>query len=139
MHDNPTPSPWIAFTPDLDGVSVGAGTLTGFYQRIDYTILLSVSATLGAGFAVTGPVALNLPFAAARSYTGVWDGWLLDVGTALYEANFRMQSTTTLDVYASGSAGAYVNYAAISSTVPFTWGSGDRLEINGIYETSVAP
>jgi len=136
----PAPSPWQTFTPTLTNVTLGTGgVLTGYYQRIDYTILFSVSATLGTGGTLAGAVSLTLPFAAARTYSGIFYGWLLDVGTALYDPLFRLASTTTLDVYVNGTASTYATFTNLSSTVPFTWGNTDRIEINGVYETSVAP
>lgn len=137
---DPPPSPWQTFTPTLSNVTLGTGgTLTGYYQRIDYTIIFSVSATLGTGGTLTGSPSLTLPFAAARTYSGIFYGWLVNPGVTLYDAVFRQNTTTALDVFVNGTAGTYATFTTLSSTVPFTWGSADRIEINGVYETSVAP
>lgn len=125
---------WTSFTPTLGGSGWAAGSgasLTGEYKRIGNIVHFRINLTFGTGMtAGSNSPTFALPF------TADWDVWTAnavcyDSSTGFYYEIPALGGTTTI----SPRRGA-TSYGGISSTVPFTWASSDRIVINGTYEAA---
>lgn len=125
---------WTSFTPTLGGSGWAAGSgasLTGEYKRIGNIVHFRINLTFGSGMtAGSSSPTFALPF------TADWDVWTAnavayDSSTGFYYEIPALGGTTTI----SPRRGA-TSYGGISSTVPFTWASSDRIVINGTYEAA---
>jgi hypothetical protein len=125
---------WTSFAPSLAGITVGNGTLTGFYTKIGKTVHIRVKLLFGSTTAVTGGVTLTLPTTAKDTTFGQPIGIvrLFDTGTATYQGQIVITGSVTV----IKTDGTYASNVALSSTVPHTWATGDEIVIEGTYETS---
>lgn len=132
-------SEWVDYTPTFDtGVTVGDGT----YQVARYAYVaprqykLEILFLLGSTSAITGQVELAMPIQIANGRaSGSLHVTLYNAGTA-YPGVMGSKNTSASSVQAVSAAGTYAVRAALSATVPFTWGSGDRISIYGTVSTS---
>lgn len=129
---------YTSYTPTWTNLSVGAGTNTGHYVQIGEFVHWTAEAVLGSGFSVTGIVNIDFPVPAADYYQAATGGqvWLEDAnGTDYYGALSRLNSTTSrVAVY--NAASTYLTFTFMNTTVPFSWASGDRCVINGVYRAA---
>lgn len=120
-------TPWTSFTPSWGNLTEGNGTNSGRYRYQNGDLLVRARIDLGSTSSVTGSVTLTLPNSevaagllslgttvSKQSGTGTYDG------VAMIESN-----TSTIDCYSDN---------AINATVPFTWGTGDRLGVQILVE-----
>ena len=130
--DEPTQS----WTPTFSNTTTGNGTKTGTSRRsggwVDFTALF----TLGSTSAVSGAITFTLPYAAALVINGTFNVSAVDIGTNSYPGT---NDTTTAGgstclIYVTLASGTYASVAQFSSTVPFTFGSGDKIAVSGRYQ-----
>jgi hypothetical protein len=118
-------SAWTAYTPGTGNMTVGNGTLTGFYKQIGKTTFWRASFVLGSTSAISNDAAIGLPFTAA-SGGSLGSTSYVDVSTSnqyvgWYQGGFpRYQST----------------FGTLTATSPFTWATGDVITIWGSYEAT---
>jgi hypothetical protein len=134
---------WTTFTPSFTGVTLGTGSSnTGQYCQLNEILFIRTKTILGTGGSFTNPV-LTLP--ASKVMTGtptmLWvpsmHGVMIDAGVNSYALAVIHNSTTTLGVYAQTASGTYVTWtSAVSSTVPFTSGVNDYLELSGYIQVN---
>jgi hypothetical protein len=132
-----TEGAWTSYVPVVSGTgwAIGNGTRSGAYCRFGKTIHFRASiiwgstSTFGAGIlTVTLPVANISTTANLNFNVGYFDS-----GT-LYVGNNNYQTVSTIGLLAvTNSVGAL---GAVTSTSPFTWGSGDIVYISGTYESA---
>jgi hypothetical protein len=131
----PTDLDYTSFTPTWNsGYTRGNGTTVAKYQRIGKTLNLWITETLGTTSAVTATPVFTLPIAIANTD--------VNNATALLEvtgANYALGMCTALgstqaEVWTFGTAGSYPFIAALSSTVPFTWTTGHKINISMSYQ-----
>lgn len=145
---------WRVMSPTtITGLTIGNGTGTGRSKRIGNTCFVQLRVTLGSTSVVTGALSFNnfvganpLPSASQTTTYDHPTGAPAVVGQAAF---WDSSATTTYDgvVYFSGAgphstvqiaaktvSGANIIYTAISSTVPFTWATGDVIDFYMIYE-----
>lgn len=134
---------WTTFTPSFTGVTLGTGASnTGQYCQLNEILFIRTKTILGTGGSFTNPV-LTVP--ASKVMTGtptmLWmpsmHGVMIDAGVNSYALAVIHNSTTTLGVYAQTASGTYVTYSsAVSSTVPFTSGVNDYIELAGYVQVN---
>jgi hypothetical protein len=123
----------LNFSPGwASGITVGTPTQVATVQTIGRRAIVTGKFVLGAGSAVTGDVSLNLPIAAAappgESLSPIGFIALRDASPAgTYHGNVLMNSTTGTLMRASIVSGSNIVINPLSSTVPFTWASGDGI------------
>lgn len=118
------------------GTSVGNGTLTARQQRTGKRIDLHVKFTLGSTSTMGSVLLLTFPTSESTAGVGI-SGlrvFAIDAATAFYRMDGALATSTTLNVYPVGTGGLF---GTPSSTVPFTWGTNDSLEIGFTYEALV--
>ena len=116
-----------SFTPAWGGITEGNGTNTGYYNRSGGYVDVVASIVFGSTTSVTGSVTLGLPKTMFSTLQWMSDVRTLDASVTYYPAWASPSSTTSLAIFALNSAGTYVSATALSSTVPFTWTTGDAI------------
>ena len=115
------------------GITVGNGDLTQRYCVINNVVLFVASFELGSTSALTNGV-FQMPVAMSTlDYGSSFTSGIVD-GANQYGSFVRHNTTTQVVIRAASIGATYVQAAILSATVPFTWGSGDRIAIQGIYE-----
>lgn len=128
---------WFNYTTTTTGITTTSGTLTGKFTMLSTTVFFKVKFTLGASSAITGSPTFTLPttttsfFATNQGVIGHAE--FADSGVANYTGSLRLNSTTVAGVLVNGASGVQT---AVSSTVPFTFGTADSIIGIGHYETA---
>jgi len=129
-----------SYTPTItSGGSLGNGTITGQYVLIQNFVMFFVNFTLGSTSSITGDLVISAPpglsfgandiTSATAMYTDVSSGVQYLGAVRPYLSNLYCR--LLLDDHGGGSQ--YVNpSASLSSTVPFTWNTGDIMAASGI-------
>lgn len=129
--------PLQTFTPSWTGVTVGNATNSGWYKRSDGWCEVAAKFTLGSTSAITGLPVITLPFTAGTGIVAPqFQGLFNDTGTSFYSVIASPASTTTVSLYSVLASGTYAAIATTSSTVPFTWVTGDIIEFSGRFPMS---
>lgn len=129
---------WPTYTPSLVSVggspSIGTGgTLTGREMRVGNTGLFAFELTLGTSFSFgTGNVGITLPQTASANNRGDMGAFAIDTGTAGYP--LIATRTTIGGAQVCGIYQWASPLAAITTTVPFTFASGDVISGAGWFE-----
>lgn len=129
----------VSYTPTWTATTtnptLGNGTLTGYYARMNDLVWYMISLTIGTTTALgTGTWEFAAPVAAAnppRFYAGSVQ--VLDSGVADYLGISRLDQTSTRIrgiVYNGGAAGAA---ASLGPAIPHAWGNGDVCVLSGFY------
>lgn len=123
---------WTSYTPTVGGTgwAIGNGTATGAYCRVGDLIHFRASVTWGSS-STFGSAALTLtvPVTAAASATFMGRG--VDSGSMVGLFFILSASTTTLTTRLLSTT---ATADGAISTAPFTWASGDSLDVTGTYE-----
>jgi hypothetical protein len=136
---DPYAGAWTTFTPTWTNLTVGNGTY-GYakYKQIGKTVFFAISFVFGSTTSVSGnPLSLTLPFDRfSTSFTGNFMGNCIDAGVANYPCTINMSTinASLILIRPINASGTYAIASEVTSTIPFTWGTNDRLEISGIYE-----
>jgi hypothetical protein len=138
-----TPGAVQTWVPAWTNLTVGSGTVVARYSQIAKRVQASVIFTFGSGSAISGAPTMTLPVNSLFAGTSYfWPHGIvhyLDAGVNAYfgtavssgsvEANkVELRLTNTSTTYASD--------GGITSTVPFTWATGDKILINLNYEAA---
>ena len=127
--------PWQTWTPTLTNLSGGTQNYAKYVQ-IGKTVICRFKYTL-AGAGVGSGVSFTLPVTASSEYVTSGEMFqgsvaLIDAGINFYGGVVMWNSSTSVALrYQTGST---VN--SLSSTAPFTWGTGDFLQCHFIYEAA---
>jgi hypothetical protein len=135
-----------AYTPTFTaGITVGDGTFSSAYATVNKLTHYYGSFVFGSTSAVSGSSqTLSLPTTADSSMTAFsFSGFL--VSQVLYYDTSAFSSvvgacnivnSTTARFFAESASGTYTTLSVLSSTVPFTWATDDRIYWNFIYRTA---
>lgn len=133
------PEAWTAFTPTLSGGwALGNATYVATYARVGRMILFYATITIGTTTTIGTGMNFALPVAAANASgasAGVRGNWR-DVGTDTYSMVAIQTSTTVVILRALVSSATYLTTAGATTTVPFTWTTGDIIDVAGFYEAA---
>lgn len=130
---------WTAFTPILQNVTIGNGTLSAAYAKIGKTVYVYGEFTLGSTSAITGFIGATHPITAQIAYpfTPLGRALFRDAGTALYFGDvIGSSNTTNIEIFPNNTSGTYASYTAAGSTVPFTWTTGDYFSYSYTYQAA---
>jgi hypothetical protein len=133
-------SAWTTFTPTWTNLTVGNGTYNyAKYKQIGKTVFFAIDFSFGTTTSVSGnPLSLTLPFNRSSVWgTGIFSCMFADTGLAAYPGaiNTNSSNASLIIVRPIDTAGTYAAVSEVSSTVPFTWGSTDRIQVSGTYES----
>lgn len=135
------PGYWIDYSPSWTNLSVGNGTVTARYTQIGKTIHFHVELVWGGTTSITGTPRATLPVVTSANYkqftsiighAGYFDtsSGAVTVGLLWWYDNDEMW----FDV--QNAASTYTGGTNVSSTVPWTWATGDRMAVSGSYEAA---
>lgn len=133
---------WAAYTPTTTNVTLGNGTLVGAYVQTGKTVNFRIKLTFGTTTSFGGAINFGLPVTANSVYTSsnpyiLGAMWLDDSGVANYQGFVSALSTTTINPGVWNVAGTYPTVVvSVNATVPFAWGTGDSISIQGVYEAA---
>lgn len=133
------PGAWTSYTPTLaGGWALGNATHTATYTRVGRLVIFDVSITLGTTTTKGTDLRVAYPVTAADgavAANGVSCA-LVDTGTATYYGLAVDGGTSNPELRVMNSSGTYVTATQITSTLPFTWTTGDRIDVFGVYEAA---
>jgi hypothetical protein len=127
---------YTSYTPSLTNITIGNGSITGKYMRVGKMCQGEAVVVFGSTTSISGIPEIGLPFTSTSVSVNPCQATLLDSATAVYPALGYFQSTTTVRVLAINTAGTYAIEAGISATVPFTWTTNDRINVNFCFEVA---
>lgn len=123
---------WTSYTPTLTNVTLGNGTLEGWYVRIGRTIHFRVKLTWGSTTSASGLQGFSLPVAMHSSYLNMAYGTAgANIGGTNY-VGFPWCNSTTGFIVLQGTSGS----SFWSNTAPATWGTSNIGTIVGTYEAA---
>ena len=121
-------------SPFAGGLTVGNGAWTGEYHRSDGWIDIRGRFTFGSTSAVTGSITFTMPIAPYdATVTGLCQVNSYDDSAGQLNLGSTSNSGTPTILIAR-TDGTYGSVANTSSTAPWTWATGDRIDILGRYE-----
>lgn len=131
---------WSTWVPTLTNLTLGNGTQTARYRRVGKTVDWYWRFVLGSTSAVGTDPTFTLPAVQAAHYaSGSGDSFfpgivrLVDSGVTTRQGDFTLSSSQTLRLVSWNATPAL---AQITSTAPWTWGTGDSMLAWGTYETT---
>ena len=132
---------YTSYTPTLTGVTLGNGTVTSEYARVNNFVHVTGSFTFGSTSAITGTVGIPTPINinSAMGLAGFPLGMctLYDTSSgAMNVLEILWASATELRLRALNTAASYGVLVAVSSTIPLTWATGDILTWNVMYKAA---
>ena len=127
---------WQDYTPTMGNVTVGDGTLLGRYAQVGNLVAYSVEFTLGSTSAITGIIQVHAPVTPKGDVRFQVNAELKQNGGSVYPTSGALAASTNSNINAMNTSGTYATFSGTSATVPFTWGSGDRVVVTGVYEAA---
>jgi hypothetical protein len=129
---------WTTYTPTWTNLTVGNGTVSARYQKIGKVVNVYVGFVFGSTSAFTGGGSnFTLPFAIATNNVSYqYFGELLDNGTADYSGCIIVVGAGNCYISALNAGTTFLNPQSVSSTVPFTWTTGDGFQFLFSYEVA---
>lgn len=132
---------WSSWTPSWSNLTTGNGTTSAAYIQIGKTVIFHLSFTFGSGSSMSTSPTFSLPVTANSIYdfsTGekVITCDIENTGVASYGGSGYLASNTTCTLLVINCASTYQVFSTITSTVPFTWGTGSKLFVSGYYQAA---
>lgn len=138
---------WTLWTPTLASIAIGTGGSalnSGKFRQIGKLVVCRLVIGLGSsGASVSGDLSFTLPVARI-AFSGVAGIMTIGRGSAYdlsadtpYEGLVTTPTTTTAKLRFPIASGTYITRSASSipsSTIPFTWGAGDEIHAEFMYE-----
>jgi hypothetical protein len=124
---------WTSYTPTLTTWTLGNGTITGRYMFAGKLVIGYLKLTVGSTTATAGSVEISLPQTAnIGAYAPIGNASCKDTAAANpYNVSAYMSTTGRMGFVMGGTSNV-----AINATNPFTWGTGDTLEVMFTYEAA---
>jgi hypothetical protein len=127
---------FTTYTPTFTNLTVGNGTLTAYYARIQDFVSVFVDVTFGSTSSVSGDVSFTLPFNRdTTSAEGLGTVLMRDIGTGNYVGQvlpLASAGSVTVKYAVVGGAGP-VTLGNLNATTPFTWANTDVFAVSFTY------
>ena len=137
---------YTAYTPTwLYGVTIGNGTFSSAYARVNDLTHYYGTFTFGSTSAIaSGLVTISLPTTPHASITYSSFPGFNSSQVCFYDTsgfltlygNAQINSATGARIYVNLASTTYSRLEVLSSTVPFTWATGDLIQWNMTYRTA---
>ena len=127
------------YTPTWTNLTVGNGTQTWKYTRVNNNILVLGSLVFGSTTSVTGVINHNFPIAADTTGSTAVIGWASaqDTGVGTYPLAIYQLNSTTFQLYTVAANSTNLGpLTGTSATIPFTWTTTDEIRINLSYKAA---
>lgn len=133
---------YTAYTPTFTNLTIGNGTLTAKYCRVNNFVHAIGQLTLGTTSSVSTPVSMTVPVNMSTIYSGitgqpVGTARFQDTGLFIYDGVVASgSSATVVTIRAYNASTSYLYAQNLTSAIPFTWASTDILLWNIYYEAA---
>lgn len=131
---------WTSWTPTWTNLNSSTSTQNSSYARVGNIIICRLNLVWGASTSISGDVTFSLPVTARSSvftnFQALGNVNLNDASGLLYAGVIAYATTTTAHLYVSKADSTYTNFAALSSTIPFTWTTSDGILGVFMYEAA---
>jgi|688.fasta_scaffold679077_3 hypothetical protein len=127
---------WTTFTPTWTNLTVGNATVNATYKQIGKTIIYQILLTFGSTTSISGSVSVTMPVTAKTAETHNGNVVYNDNATDWILGYIIDTNTTTFAITAANATVTYIKSTTLSSTVPFTWTTNDKIKISGTYEAA---
>ena len=135
---------YTAYTPTFTNLTVGNGTLTSSYARVNDFVHYFGKIVFGSTTAISGNVSLSLPInlnadmagTTAQQFGPVSYRDQSVVTTFIGNGRVSTGSATTAILEVLNVSTTYAVNSSLSSTVPFTWTTSDNLTWNFYYKAA---
>ena len=121
---------WAAYTPTNTSITVGNGTQTARWVRINNTVIVNYVLTLGSTSAIGASPRVGMPIISANS-DAVPSIRYTDASASTHAGGLGVLVAGAANIALLSSTGAN-----LSSTVPFTWATSDAIRLSITYETA---
>jgi hypothetical protein len=127
---------YTAYTPTFTNFTLGNGTITARFAQVGLTVHCYGQVALGSTSSVGTNMTISMPTNIATTAYMVGSVNFEDVPSGSFSGSaFRATATNILPL-AQNATGTYVFDNGTSATIPFTWGTNDRIIWNVIYESA---
>jgi len=134
---------WTSWTPTLANITIGNGTVQSAYIQTGKSVNFRITITLGSTTSISSNPSFTLPVAANSNYVPVGDGEMC-FNAGYYDASAAtvgplttfFQSTTICRLLAITTGSTYAGVANVTSAIPVTWATSDRISVQGTYEAA---
>lgn len=134
---------WTSYTPTWTATTanpaIGNGTITGRYIKIGRLVRYAWKITAGSTTTFgTGNYNVSLPLTNATNSVAFYNTGVAVHSGSVYTMSSRVLSASQVDelFVHRPITGTHTEFQAVSSTIPFTFASGDTLEVTGCYEAA---
>jgi hypothetical protein len=127
---------WTSWTPTWTNLTVGNAAINATYKQIGKTVIYQVLLNFGSTSSISGNVSFTFPVTSKTAETHNGNVVFNDVGVNWFIGMLSDTSTTGANVVAVNTGGTYGSQSVLSSTVPFTWTTNDKIKISGTYEAA---
>jgi hypothetical protein len=128
---------WQSWAPTLSsGWLNGNGTYDAKYCQIGKIVHWRVAFTVGSTTTKGSGMVMSLPVTAAATNSPVSAQGFLVTGATRYIASVLTNNTTSVNIGTTVASATYATWNTMTSTTPFTWGTGDLVVVAGTYEAA---
>lgn len=132
---------WITFTSTIgNGWTLGTGTISAKYIQRGDLVGVVIEFTVGNGTKAAAIPTFTLPVNVATAYLSFAPAFLTDAGTDDWMGQGIVNKAALGDVLGfqyMAIDGAFLKPRSVTSTAPFTWGTGDTMRTSPVfYKTS---
>jgi len=137
---------YTSYTPTYPtGLTVGNATVTSQYARVNNFVHYfgrvvwgSTTSTNASGVTISLPIAADTNFYSGAATAAGVAGYRNTVGTTTYLGSVFMVSTSASQavLQINLTSGTYPTMTILTSTVPFTWVTGDTMWWNFMYKAA---
>lgn len=131
--------PVTSFTLTVNNLTQGNGTVDyATYVKVGKLVHCAVRFTFGSTSSLSGQIQLVLPVnATTATHTAYGVGLAYDTSaTTFYNMAVQGQGIDTVRLSAIGVGASYCTQVATSSTIPFTWATGDIFIMSFTYQAA---
>lgn len=126
-YSTPT-SDWKSFSVTANNVTIGNGTLTGFYRRVGDSMDVEINLTFGSTTSFTGTVSFDYPNSLTADTSKFGSAPVNCAVELVDDSTAANRQVGTVRPQASNMLPLTNQSAAIDSTTPFTWTNPDTLK-----------
>ena len=134
---------YTAYTPTVSNITLGNATFSVKYARVNDLVHYYGAIIFGTTTAMTAgakdlslPINCGTPLATHFIPCGIIDYYDVSTGVLYTGDAIGISSATVVRLRVNNSSATYTTTNDISSTVPFTWTTGDKIMFNITYEAA---
>jgi hypothetical protein len=130
---------WEAFTPTYVNFTLGNGTVVARKATSNDFEAIIIIITFGSTSSVSGALFIDAPTVGSIDYEFIpFTSFMYDLSAGLSYSGIGATGSSGGNIRlapgAGGAGGTYLTRNLVTSTVPFTWATGDVLSISAFYE-----